>query len=712
MANAIINAAPQTNFLGTQDNSTRQPVPVPESLPTHLAKVYLYAQTGPGPNAPQLVGGDSMTQMYGVDTFDYLKSYANHQTVLANTLDDAANQMMIERVIPLDAAPPANLRVYLDVLATTVTDYQRNTDGSIKVDSTGAPVPVVGAAGQIAGFTAKFVTAYIAPDEDGNTQIGLGTILPGDQTTTGQTPAQSMRYPLFDLAVPHIGAEGNWHGFRMWAPTQQSSTPIDDTILTNELVYPFRFAFANKTTGNGTPSIVAGQDGSQYYDLTFKPNTIDTSTTQQLYIGDRLIQAYQNLNDPTGLPPQWGPFGTLFTYDDNIALLINEFYAAEFPYADSFSDFTGAVGEEFLFNFVSAVSSQNSPYHSYQLVTATANATRFTENTTVFASGGTDGTMNDVSFAALVSTAVLQYADPNSYLQDLATYPESIIYDTGFPLQTKYDLCSFIAVRFDTAVVLATHDDSQPALTAAQDSALAIALRTRLQLFPESDYFGTATMRGVIVGRSGTLLSSLYTKRLPLSIELASKAAAYMGSGDGVWKNVFSFDQDPLNQVTLFTDISVTFTPATVRNQDWDNGLVWVEAYSRRSYYFPAFKTVYDNDTSVLTSFFTMMACVELEKVGDRVRRKFSGNSKLTPTQLVDRVNKEAVAQTNQRFDGRFTIQPNTFFTDADTQRGYSWTLMLKIFAPNMYTVATLIIQANRISDLTTTAGTVTTTAT
>jgi hypothetical protein len=704
MANAIINAAPMTNMLGVQDNSTRALVPTPESLPTHLAKVYLYAQTGPGPSQPQLVVGDGMTQMYGADTFDYLKSYANHQTVLANTLNAAGNQMMIERVIPTDAAPRANLRVYLDVLPTTVTDYQRNTDGSIKLDpTTGDPIPVAGAGGQIAGYQVKWVTAYITPEEDGTSTVGAGTIAPGDQTDGSSV--QSQRYPIFDLEASHIGAAGNWNGFRFWAPTSVSSTPINDAYLTDDQVYPFRFAFAKKPSANGTAAIVAGNDGSQYYDLGLKPGVIDKSTTQQMYVGDRLIQAYQNLNPTDGTPPQWGPFGNLHVYDDNIATVLGLFYAAEFPVAGAFSDFTGAEGEEYLFNFVSGVSSQNVPYHSYQVVTAANNAVRFTQNSTIYASGGTDGTMSDANFATLVSAAVAGYADVNSYLQDTATYPESIMYDTGYPLATKYDLCQFIAVRKDTAVVLSVYDNSGTVMTAAAESALAVALRTRLQMYPESDYFGTATMRGMIIGRSGTLISSLYTKRLPLTIEFASKAAKYMGSGDGVWKSVYSFDSDPLNQVTLMTNINVTFTPASVRNTDWDNGLVWVEAYGRRSYYFPAFKTVYDDDTSVLTSFFTMMGCVELEKVGDRIRRKFSGNSKLKPGQLVDQVNKEAVKQTNQRFDGRFTIIPNTYFTAEDTARGYSWTLMLKIYADNMDTVETLIIQANRASDLSTTAG-------
>lgn len=708
MANAIINAAPMTNMLGVQDNSTRALVPTPESLPTHLAKVYGYAQTGPGPNQPQLVVGDSATQMFGADTFDPLKPYFNHQTALVTkALNPAGNQFMFERVIPADAGPRANVRVYLDVLSTMVTDYVRNADGSIKTDVAGNPIAVTGAAGQLQGYLAKWVVQYIAPDAQGNGMFGAGTIAAGDQTDGASN--QSQRYPIFDLEVPHIGYEGNWHGFRMWAPTEASNTPIDESIITNERVYPFRFAFAKKSSDNSTASVVAANDGSQYLDLSFKPNTINKLTTQQLYVGDRLIQSYQNLNPQNGNPPQWGPFGRIHIYDANIQTLVNEFYAAEFPHADVFSDFTGAQNEQYLFNFVSGVSSANVPYHTFQVVTNAANAVRFTENSTVYASGGSDGTMNDTSFATLVSAAVAGYADPNSYLQDTAKYPESILYDTGFPLQTKYDLCQFIAIRKDTVVVLGTHDvvanATQP-LTAAQESALAVALRTRLQMYPESDYFGTATMRGMIIGRSGTLISSQYNKRLPLTVEFAAKAAKYMGSGDGVWKNQYSFDQDPLNQVTLMTDINVTFTPASVRNQDWDNGLVWVESYGRRSYYFPAFKTVYDDDTSVLTSFFTMMGCVELEKVGDRIRRKFSGGSKLSPGQLIDKVNKEAVKQTNHRFDGRFTIIPNTYFTDADAARGYSWTLMLKIFAANMETVETLIIQANRITDLQTTAGT------
>jgi hypothetical protein len=383
-----------------------------------------------------------------------------------------------------------------------------------------------------------------------------------------------------------------------------------------------------------------------------------------------------------------------------VATVLGLVHAAELPYIDSFSDFTGADDEAYLVNLLGGQSSAGVPYHAYQLVSSGTDVVRLSENSTIYARGGSDGTMNEDLFAQLVAEKVVEYADENSYLMDTAKYPESIIYDSGYPLETKKALCSFIAQRKDTFVVLSTHTVGQPALSASEQSSLAIALRTRLQMYPESEYFGTPVMRGMIVGRSGLLTGSQYRKRLPLTVEIASKAAAYMGASNGMWAKNAGFDAAPLNQVSMFTDIDVTFTPVSVRNKDWANGLVWVESYDRRSVYFPALHTVYEDDSSVLTGFFTAMACVELQKVGDRSRREFSGRSDLTNAQLIERVNKFIEDKTQGRFDGRFIIKPNTYMTSADVQRGFSWTTAIQIYAPNMKTVGTLSVEAFRIEDL------------
>lgn len=694
----IVNGAPMTIMLGVNDRSTRQLAPEPEVLPTHLPVVFLYTQTGP--TEPQLVVGDSLVGMYGQDSLDLRKAYATHQTVLAKTINAEGNSMMVHRMKPLDAPAPANVRISADVLPTSIPEYLRNSDGSVKVDSTtGLPVP---SGAMIAGFKLKWVVDHIAPVE-GESQFGLGHQTPGDQTDT-VTNVQSVRYPVQDLEVPHFGKAGNNAGYRMWAPTKLSANPLDERIIQNEKVYPFRIAVVRRPDEISTPKIVETQSAEQFLDVCFKPGVVDFNTDRELYLGTRLIPAYEDLHNANGLPPSWGPFGRTHLYDDNVAALLTLFYTAELPYADIFSDLNGEEDELYRFNMISGVSSNNVPYHSFQVVGAASNAVRFTENSTVYASGGGDGTMTEALFADLVSADVAEYANPNSQYQDSATFPEAIIYDSGFPLATKYELCKFISVRKDTAVVLSTHDVLGRKLTASEESSLAIALRTRLQMFPESDFFGTPVLRGVIVGRSGILIGSQYNKRLPLTIEIAAKAARYMGAGNGVWTPGFAFDEDPNNEITMFSDINIVFTPATVRNKDWDNGLIWVEASGRRTVYIPAMKTIYNNDTSILTSFFTMMACVELEKVGERARRKFSGNSKLTKAQLVQRVNDFINSAVASRFDDRFTIVPETYFTTADDARGYSWTTKIKIYGPNMRTVGTLIIESYRIEDLTTTA--------
>lgn len=701
MVQQIVNAAPMTIMLGVQDDSTKPLAPVPEVLPTHLPKIYTYAQTGP--SDPQLVVGDAMTQMYGADSFDYRKPYATHATALINTVNKKGNSMMMQRVVPADAPPPANGRLWLDVLGpVAIPNYQRNTDGSIKVDTNGDPIQVVGAGATVQGYKVKWVVTHIDVLEDGTTGFAKGTIMPGDQTDSASS-TQSQRYPMMDFEYPFQAAIGDLVGVRMYAPTEQSATPLNTTSLTVDGVYPFRLQMLQKSSANATAGIVPTQSATQSLDFCLKPGVISSVSQDEFHITKLFPKSYQLLNDPSGLPNQYGPIGKFAVYQSNVDLLLGEFFAAEKPFIDGFSDFvttdTDAVNM-YRFNLFGCVSSQNVPYHAVVLDTADSNVQRMTEASSFYLSGGGDGTMSNSLFAELVSADVKSYADPLSRYLDDAYYPESVMYDTGFPLQTKYDMISFIAIRKDTALFLSPYDAGGQQLTADEESSLAVALKTRMQQFPESDYFGTSTMRGAIIGRSGSLTGSKYDNPLPLTIELANKLADYMGAGNGVWKPGGGFDIWPQNEVELFSNVNVTFTPSTVRNKDWANGLVWVEQFSRRALYFPAFKTVYDNDTSVLTSIITMLGCVECEKVGQRARRAFSGNTQLTNAQLVQKVNQFVIDNTNQRFDGRFVIEPDCYFSAADLQRGFSWSLNIKLYANNMKTVQSLQISAYRMSDL------------
>ena len=689
MSTTVVNGAPMTVFYGTNDQSTRQLQREPEARPTHLPMFWTYAKKGRDTEVFFVVG-DSLTQTFDAETFNLRGVYATHVTELLNRVNAQGNICAVKRVKPDDAPGPATLRIYMDVLATKVPEYTRNSDGTYEIDSFGNKTPT---GSTIDGYQVKFTIGQADSD------FGTATQVTGDQTDS-DTSTTSKRYPIIDVEVDNFGDWGNNVGLRLWAATQNSTNPVDDRLIANTKIYPFRMSVIQRADALSIGQTVATQAGEQYMDFTFKPGVINPYTDRDMYLGDILVKAYQD-TQTVGSPPIYGPFGRMKIYDNYVTEIINEFYTAEKPYIDEFSDLNGEdTDEQYRFNFISGLNSSGAPYHSFVFNNEDSNAVVLTENSTSYAAGGGDGTMNETAFAALVKTDALNLADPNHAYQNMSKYPFSHFYDTGYPLETKYSLASALAIRKDTFVVLSTYDVNGTELTAADESSIAIALRTRLQMYPESEYFGTSTMRGMVVPRYGDLIGSQYRKKLPLTVEVGVKSAKYMGAASRQWDSRENLEGDPGNRVDLFTNINNTYTPATVRNKDWDNGLVAVLDYDRSSAFFPAYKTVYDNDTSVLNSYITACAVAELEKVGYEVWKELSGRSDLSEIQLIKEVNDRFNAKTTNLFAGRYVITPNAYFTADDRARGYSWTTEVTIYAPTMYTVQKLIITSRRMSDL------------
>lgn len=695
----IVNGAPMVYSLGTNDVSTRTPVIDPEVIPTHLPKVWLFGAKGP--QGPQLVVGNGRNQMYGDATFDLVQPFATHQTVLSNLVNAEGNAQMIERVIPADAGPKANFLLSLDVLPTDIPLYQRDSQGKYITDPvTGLPIPVSPAA-SVPGFKVKWVVSSITsnPQNLPDLQLfGNAAVTPGDQTDGVE---QSQRYPILQFWASSQGSLFNNSGLRIWAPTEGNSTGILNNVLTNNKAYPLRLSVIRRLTANSTARIVEAEDGSPYIDFVLKPNQLNADAgNARISAADLYPSRYQELLD-LRFQPKYADLSGFHVYQANVDTLVDRFYQAEKSHTDALSDWTaGATDEAYKFNFLSGTSSQDGPYYTFVIDNNAAGSVRLSESTNLFAAGGSDGTLNETIFDGLVASAVGEYANENSELMDTALNVESIVYDTGFTLPTKYELAKVLAIRKDIGVVLSTYTVGGQQLSSAEDHSIAVALRTRLQNYPDSDYFGTPVFRGMIVGRNGILRDSQYTKRLPLTLELAVKAAKMMGAGNGIWKSEALFDKHPLSLLELFDDVNILYTPAKQRNKDWDVGLNYPIRFSRKQLFFPALKTVYNDDTSVLNSFFVMMACIELQKVGERTWRYFSGVTSLTSDQLIDRVNKKVEELTVGRFAGMFKVVPACLITSADEVRGYSWTLPIKLYANGMKTVQTLSLETHRMSDL------------
>lgn len=690
----IVNGAPQIILLGTKDVSTREPLRSVQSRPTHLPLSYFYARRGPA--GARLIGDGDQTQ-YHIDTFDPRKKYYNHATVFLAGFLGEGNAVMAERLIPDDAAPEAAVRVSLEVLETEVDIYERNVDGTIKYVTgnpvvSGTPVP---------GFKARFV---IGPVPTGLTGFGSGAVAPG--TLSDGTWAVSEVIPLFDVKESSIGEDGNLTAINFFAPTRETTEAQFDTRLLSSLrAYPFAFRVGRKASVTSSPTAVEDITGTKTSIYTFLQNAINPYTDAQMHFADVVVGKYNRHND-SRMPDVDGFLGNVAVYQTNINALLARLYAAEKTYADAnplittnYDFLFDGQAEDHLFNFMGGSTYDGYPYHTYQLEAA-VDGFQATSSQWASFQGGADGTMNDAAFATLVEAKMADYASRFSAVHDDARRVESVFYDSGFPLATKYKLLDLLAIRKDVALGLSVYEAGAPKGTAADNYATASALRARAMLYPESTYFGTPCSRVIIMGRSGQLIGSPYKNRVPGLYEVAMKSAAYMGAGNRVWKEDKKPAGYPNSIIKYLTDIDVDYTPVDQRVLDWDVGLNWIQNYDLNSQHIPAYKTVYNNDTSVLNSWFTVLGIVEINKVCQQVHRRFSGVDYLTNAQLAERVDRAIANELSGVFGSRFKIEVETTFTDSDIANNNSWTTVVRLGAAGVKTVMTAYVEAHRIEDM------------
>lgn len=685
----ITTAAPFANITGIDDQSSRPPVYEAPSVPSYYPHIYFYAERGK--RFPVAVIGDSFLANFGAKTLDPKSKFYTHQSELASTVMNRGTQILGQRIIPADAKT-SRLLISIDLVADKVAQFERNTDGTFKRDSAGAKIPLTGSAATADGHRVKFVLNQFGGKDFGAVESGVGSLV-------SESSEQSTVYPLFELELESPGAWGDNIGLRLDAPTAVSAAPINDAVVKAIKANLYRFQIIQRESASASAQLYNTLGGEATLDLTFASGKANPFTTAALSVEDVLVDAYRSIGVP-GTPDVPGPFERLHVYQSNLELVLKAIGELEAPY--------GTLGDEIVFddslthlvNPFTATSLEGVPYYSVAVLGALNGGLAFGANASHWATGGADGEMDAEKFDAAVRAELVAYGTNGIDILDHARYEQSAYIDTGFKLATKMEFINLLGKRDDIHIALSTQDVSQPANTAADESAMAIALRTALRLHPESEIHGTGVCRGVVIGHAGKLLNSNFKGLSAAVLEYADKCAQYMGAADGVWKTGMGFDKSPNNQLRMFSELNVTFKSAVVRNKDWGNGLVWAQRYDKDSFFWPAVQTVYDDDTSVLNSPITMMAAVELIKVSRRVWRDLTGRSDLTDEQFIERSNRMITEKTANRFDERFVIVPETFFTEADTQRGYSWSTKINLYSNTMKTVGTYTVVARRMSDL------------
>ncbi|BDH16618.1 MAG: hypothetical protein [Bacteriophage sp.] len=755
MSTSIYTSTPRQYALGVKDESVRSVDIEAISLPQHLPWVPLFAPTGDG--VPTVLRGNGAIKKYGSDAFDVTSKYATHFTPFMNKFIDVTNPMLMQRLIPADATK-AMLRVSVEAIPNEMPVYERNDDGSIKYTANdynerlptvkttivGTRLVVhVGVTGYGSnGSTTNpinyqlFGNGVVVRDFRANTTLGtdgkqLGVI------TDATAPYSSTLYPVFDLEYNSEGERGNDFGVRLQLPISTGASPIDTASVYANNAYMWRMGVVSKNTVTGGYDVVSTVNGETSVDVALKATARSDRFNLPLAIDAIWLNSY--ILPATDVTPEFaGSFGKMHFYRDSVEelqkLLIsgNGHSIGESTYNDEAKLGWGRVpltaANSYLLNFLGGYDVDGASYFTFSLAdSANFGGVTITMDNVIYASGGTDGLKTTASgendelanyelFDSLVRAEMANFGDGTVQWLNTARYPVSTFWDSGFSVDTKKAMLTPLGKRKDVAVILATQSVADyvttnaggkitkvwswvPPNNEAEETSLAGSLRTLASSYPESEVYGTSVCRAIIVGQCGTLINSNYTRKLPLTYELAAKVAYFMGDANGVWRDDGAYDVKGNNKIEFMKDINLSWKNENVANQAWANGLVYAEDYDIKSLFFPAVRTVYNNDTSVLNSSITMFAICFIERVCQGAWRDLVGNAKWTQAKFKQESNQIIADRLNNVFDGRFIISVDTFFTQADSQRGFSYGCKVYLYAPNMKTVGQYTIVAQRIDD-------------
>lgn len=682
----IKNAAPRFLFDGLDDNSQRQASAEPLQLPTHLP-LFLHRSSW-GPETDEIVSGGSLKLLYGDDIFDRKGGYFTHQALLSEAVNAAGNAQMVCRLVAEDAPKAAGITFWAEVVEDDLPNYVRNLDGSYKVAADGTKV-VDTDTPKIAGTRVRIFSTPLLENVLGQQVMGTGDMVSDKDGTSGTT------YPLFEFQRPFRGAAGNRGGMRLTAPTVKTSGGTRDDLIEDQRAFLYRFQAMERKNDRSSALIKQTIAGDQTVTFSFKDGVYDKTTEVDYGIDDVFVSAY-NAKSTDGGPNTYGTWSDFHVYSENLEAFLKLIHKEEIEHGtagDSEADFH-------MVNFLTGQSYLGYPYYTIQMETPANGGLLFTDSTTHFAQGGGDGTFDDAAFDKAAGDWFDNFMNNENRLWDPFRVPFSVMYDSGFTLETKLKFPQLLSYRDDVYIVMSTQVYGKEANTETEDYSIGVALKNEILSYPESVLHGTGCCRAIILGHAGVMPAALVKQAVPLTFKFAKDCANYMGAATGVWTTAYRPDQPGNNVVTGYTSINARAKTDAMVDNFWNNGIVWAQYKDRRDQFVPAYQTVYEDDTSVLNGAFNMIIAVDIIKVCRAVWTELVGLSGLTDAQFIQRSNDKIATYIRGKYDGRVTVVPNTYFTDADNTRGYSWSCDVDLYLGNMKTVGSFTVRANRLSDL------------
>lgn len=640
---SILNTFPhyRTNVL---DKSIYTPL-YREELPLHRPVFFGRAMQGPI-GMPTWNGTyDSAKWMYGEGTFDKYSKYYSREAVYMQHLFERQGCFFV-RLAP-DTAKYSSSALNLKITPAQITQYKKDEFGGFVKDADGNKIPLTDATtGDVIkepGYKLKWLKSTIAQD------VTLNSLKPETKDVDGVT---TQTFPILAHRALYPGEYGDELGYKI----HYDPINVDAAQVARIGALQFQYYVVKKTYGQDTVSPVRSSYGDSYVRASIRPDAIDKTLDKNYaltYVLDELF--WSSTMQLSKLP------FAVHTYDNYYKAVATAILNVEPGVSETnpfmIDLFTGRKADGTYLDHVEIEIDATDP-----------NNVVLNQNYIIYLSGGSDGDITDTAIEALTRQWLKDDIFPE--ISDSARFPITHIWDTGVLLDTKKAFLSFLAVRDDIKVILATQDCQRDRMnTKDEDMSVGMAVHSAALLQPESIIHGTECCRVEIYQQAGYLVDNTrYEGFLPLTLEAMTKRAYHQSKNylDGMPKGL------PLSQIKLFKVTKMNWFPCKVdhKQDSWDYGLNYVQFYDRHRVHWPDIRTVYRYDTSVLSSAIFTDAVVYTKHI---VRYNWAVHAgKELPFEILASAAKRTTLKDMQHMlHGTYGVSVNFYRTEEEQKIGY-----------------------------------------
>jgi hypothetical protein len=646
------NVQPYPHVTINVDDRSIYVAPPVEILPAFRPLFVMPAQKGPTNVVTWNESYSVAAKRYGAETFNVLNStYYTNQALYLNQIFQH-NGAFICRVAE-EGATKALVIFELMVEETTIPNYVVDTTGHRTVDLNGDWVvsnPVT-----VTGLQLTWQTRFaLVGAETDMTDLAVRTV--GDVTY----------YPMFAVEATNEGVWGNDLAFSLFFDADANDA--DQVSRCGGLF--FTMAPIVKDFGKSTTSSI--RDIYDYTQVNFmvKPDVTDPKTTQQVSLAEVITNRYTATDLPFAITVYSENFKTV---GDLLVELTND----DDPQQDEFVDgwyvnlLTGMHPDGRYYKFAQVLTDQELDPVPVLMM----------ENVYHYLTTGTDGSLATEDIEELMSQFFTLSLDPT--IVDQLRYPFNYVFDVGHDLPLKYTMLDFMAIRDDVRVSVCTQVTSIAANDAAADESAGASLREHARLMRESIIKGTEACRASVWAHCGIPLVG-NNRIVPLNLWDAKKHAEY--------QNTVYLNQEPAglpnSLVELFHIDTINWIPSSEQQKSlfWNDSINYLAYANMTQIHYPATRTVYPYDTSVLVRNVFVDAIVYAKQ---RIRASWAKyvDVQMDFALLSAMIKNDLISTVGELFNGKYPFTVVVYQTEEEARLGFVVHVTLTITAPANFRV-------------------------